>query len=933
MRIESVRIARYGCIEGLETVHPLPSIVVVLGPNESGKSTFFSFLTDLLYGFSPASRDRHPRTPWSGSGDPEGRLRMRLDNGTALDLHRRLGSAGQGTLSDGARAEEIRNQPLAAVGHVGRDIFRQVHALTLNELTSLEGQSWVLVQDRLVAALGMKGLRPPRSVADASLAEANRLWRPDRRGKPVARALREEIGALRQERREAAGRDDTLRENTSERHRAENERTELRRSLVHERERRAVLADRLARLQPVRARLARIDELYTRAGPDAEIADLPDDPVSALDELRQRLSDVGIRIEERQHREATLCEAVESYDRSHHPQVLDNAARLEEAAREQGMLKDLESDLDAARTHVDELIARGTAEGESFFTVPWVRVPLEALAGVPRREMLQRIGTYEGAQAAAMTEQENAERPLVIQSGRARQPHALNRIGGIAGIAAGLGLASWPLLWPDFVLPIGGLQLTAAQGGTAAALLGIAGGALLFLHRAATERFGRYQRALADAEQMRAQRIASREKAVAEARAAIVELVQDLSIAPDPLANPDADLVARIGELGELARQIIEGNAEMEARQDAVIQVRTSVREARSWLRTILPEGDAGSDPAEAVQSARSARETRDLAHQSWQREVEQREVDEAGQRAVSDELAVLVDRLAPLAEGEADADRGAEIAAGRMAARERAQALRSELERSHPELTKLEEEIAQAEAEGESWEDLQNRIDARQSRIDTMNARIEELQATIATLASRIDHLSESDTMDAIDGRIAVLEERERRVREERDRAFVLSRLIRTADRRFRDENQPELIVRAERYLRQVTGGRYDHIELGGDDDAFRLRRSPVGAPDTASEDLPLVRVDDRLSQGTREQVYFAIRLAIVGHLDAGHESLPLFMDEAFVNWDAWRRDGALDLLEQLATERQIFVFTCHPAMAAELEDRGAAIVSLPAP
>ena len=52
--------------------------------------------------------------------------------------------------------------------------------------------------------------------------------------------------------------------------------------------------------------------------------------------------------------------------------------------------------------------------------------------------------------------------------------------------------------------------------------------------------------------------------------------------------------------------------------------------------------------------------------------------------------------------------------------------------------------------------------------------------------------------------------------------------------------------------------------------------------------------------------------------------------MDETLVNWDAWRRDRAFGILERVAGERQVFIFTCHPAMAAELEDRGARIIAL---
>ena len=61
MRIERIRVDGFGRLADFDTgVEPLGQLVVVLGPNEAGKSTLFSFLTTALYGFSPASRDTNP---------------------------------------------------------------------------------------------------------------------------------------------------------------------------------------------------------------------------------------------------------------------------------------------------------------------------------------------------------------------------------------------------------------------------------------------------------------------------------------------------------------------------------------------------------------------------------------------------------------------------------------------------------------------------------------------------------------------------------------------------------------------------------------------------------------------------------------------------------------------------------------------------------
>ena len=52
---------------------------------------------------------------------------------------------------------------------------------------------------------------------------------------------------------------------------------------------------------------------------------------------------------------------------------------------------------------------------------------------------------------------------------------------------------------------------------------------------------------------------------------------------------------------------------------------------------------------------------------------------------------------------------------------------------------------------------------------------------------------------------------------------------------------------------------------------------------------------------------------------LDAESERLPVFLDEVFVNWDKPRRHAAFEILEDMAQERQLFVFTCPPFFAEE--------------
>ena len=64
--------------------------------------------------------------------------------------------------------------------------------------------------------------------------------------------------------------------------------------------------------------------------------------------------------------------------------------------------------------------------------------------------------------------------------------------------------------------------------------------------------------------------------------------------------------------------------------------------------------------------------------------------------------------------------------------------------------------------------------------------------------------------------------------------------------------------------------------------------------------------------------------------HLDRGGERLPLFMDEAFVNWDAERFARGLEVLRRVSEKRQIFLFSCHPGVVERLREHGAGVLKL---
>lgn len=118
-------------------------------------------------------------------------------------------------------------------------------------------------------------------------------------------------------------------------------------------------------------------------------------------------------------------------------------------------------------------------------------------------------------------------------------------------------------------------------------------------------------------------------------------------------------------------------------------------------------------------------------------------------------------------------------------------------------------------------------------------------------------------------------------------------------AQNRLQRRFAPRIVRRAEALMGKMTGGRYNRLSLGED---FSIL---AGAENEDTLQSLLWRSD-----GTVDQLYLALRLAVSGELIP--ES-PLILDDALVRFDDQRLKAALDILKDEANSRQVILFTCH--------------------
>ena len=126
-------------------------------------------------------------------------------------------------------------------------------------------------------------------------------------------------------------------------------------------------------------------------------------------------------------------------------------------------------------------------------------------------------------------------------------------------------------------------------------------------------------------------------------------------------------------------------------------------------------------------------------------------------------------------------------------------------------------------------------------------------------------------------------------------------TRLLRAAEERVHRDLAPILAAAITRWLPRVSGGAYIDASVDPADLSVRVKEASSGRWRSAL----------LLSEGTREQIYLLLRVAMAQQLATTGETAPLLLDEVTVQADAERKRQLLGVLHELSTERQIILFT----------------------
>lgn len=231
-----------------------------------------------------------------------------------------------------------------------------------------------------------------------------------------------------------------------------------------------------------------------------------------------------------------------------------------------------------------------------------------------------------------------------------------------------------------------------------------------------------------------------------------------------------------------------------------------------------------------------------------------------------------------------------------------------------------LEESLALAKRQRKR---LFERIDSRAERtVEALDAALvqkvqqrsglletsEHLNRRYGELKQELSHAVKEREFDALKLQAEEVKTRIDESSREYARLLLAKRMLETAIGAWESKSQPEVYRQASRLLSVMTDGAWVKVAMTAEG-----RLQVVDAVKTARDPL-------HLSLGTCQQLYLALRIALLMTADNVGRAIPILADDILVNFDSERRAGAARALAELARMRQVLLFTCHEEVVKAL-------------
>ncbi len=235
------------------------------------------------------------------------------------------------------------------------------------------------------------------------------------------------------------------------------------------------------------------------------------------------------------------------------------------------------------------------------------------------------------------------------------------------------------------------------------------------------------------------------------------------------------------------------------------------------------------------------------------------------------------------------------------------------------PDLKHIEEEASTYELDS-----LRNEVARHEERQKELQDQAFKAGAEYGRLQQEYEHLegSEDAALQAQTAEDALAKARPAIAQYLRLR--IAAEVLQRAMDSYREKHQGPVLTRASELFSKLTLGEHDgHTTAFGDDDkpvlvAVRKNKEQVEVAG--------------LSDGARDQLYFALRLAAIEDHVGRVAPCPVILDDILIHSDDLRATAALQVLAEIAQRTQVLLFTRHSRLVDLGSKAGASVIHLQA-
>lgn len=871
MNIREITLNNFGKYNNQSTpIEFKDGINVVYGQNEAGKSTLFNGLLTLLYGFKPANRETHPYLTW---GESKIELKGVFEDAEgSFAVERKLMSSPSGFVTRNDKDIRINNNSLEQVQDISKESFESIYALTLHDLVKMQDAPWAEVEDRLILNYGMDEIKSPREVLADIDEEMKVLFNPRGQAKKTkVKELEKEIKALKTKRKETMETQESVLEKEallktleSNLERALKEETALEKKLQWWKKHESVI--------DLSQQLEGVEEQSNELS--AHLGNVPEGVMTY-----EELHDKGREMSERQK---ALQDSINEVESRRQRLTNNEAISVSHQDELEALLKAYQSYERDLALHIasKELLDEKKRQLEQVLSDLLKDISSPQLASLASINLMAIESKIE--RITALSKDSEALQREIYAS--AQQPVEKNNLLGIVFLGAGAGV---------FAL---GLYLNQAIVNYAAVLLLSFGFFKLFNSK---------NKSNAEDIKLYDDKIKFNNKKIEEESMMVHQSLAFLSLSKEFIVENGQGLIILLKSAKELTKSFLEKEENYNNKNNLLESTGRALRE------------NIGKIGFEGMHM--SPDNLQKLLHEGLKKhqynariDVEYRNKEEQ-LKALTDELETLLKEINKYETylksiGEGNTEKGLLILSRFRKLKEKFAFLEEQLMAKDPGgvlqngIKQIEQNTLKDQNAGEN-----------QIRLREIREVVEGIKLEKRSLRSDLEHLLKDVDLFDVESQLLALEDELEEAKESYDQLLLLKTIVSSYDQDYRELHQPDIHRRTGAYFRQITKGKYPKIYNDESIDKTTLIIRQEG------EDK---EVDANLSQGARDQLYLALRLALADELDKGKSSLPLFLDELFVNWDMIRLEEGIELLKSLSTERQIVLFTCHEWMVDKVKE-----------